>query len=38
MSRHIRGNALKLKRFEDNTFDMSLLFGYMYHLFTFEEG
>lgn len=26
-----QGNALKLKRFEDNTFDMALLFGPMYH-------
>ena len=32
-----QGNALKLKRFEDNTFDMALLFGPMYHLFTFED-
>jgi ubiquinone/menaquinone biosynthesis C-methylase UbiE len=32
-----QGNALKLKRFEDNTFDVTLLFGPMYHLFTFED-
>ncbi|MCR4695515.1 MAG: class I SAM-dependent methyltransferase [Pseudobutyrivibrio sp.] len=32
-----QGNALKLKRFEDNSFDVSLLFGPMYHLLTEEE-
>ena len=32
-----QGNALKLKRFEDNSFDVTLLFGPMYHLFTFED-
>ncbi len=32
-----QGNALKLSRFEDNTFDLTLLFGPMYHLFTFED-
>lgn len=32
-----QGNALKLKRFEDNTFDITLLFGPMYHLFTQED-
>lgn len=32
-----QGNALKLNRFEDDTFDMALLFGPMYHLFTFED-
>ncbi len=32
-----QGNALKLKRFEDNTFDLTLLFGPMYHLFSFED-
>ncbi len=32
-----QGNALKLKRFEDNTFDLTLLFGPMYHLFGFED-
>ncbi len=32
-----QGNALKLKRFEDNTFDLTLLFGPMYHLKTTDE-
>lgn len=32
-----QGNALNLSRFPDNTFDMALLFGPMYHLYTFEE-
>lgn len=32
-----QGNALNLKRFEDNSFDMTLLFGPMYHLYTFED-
>lgn len=32
-----QGNALKLKKFEDNSFDMALLFGPMYHLFTKED-
>jgi ubiquinone/menaquinone biosynthesis C-methylase UbiE len=32
-----QGNALHLKRFEDNSFDMTLLFGPMYHLYTFED-
>lgn len=32
-----QGNALKLKRLEDNTFDMTLLFGPMYHLHGKEE-
>lgn len=32
-----QGNALKLSRFEDNTFDVTLLFGPMYHLKTEEE-
>lgn len=32
-----QGNALKLKRFDDNTFDLTLLFGPMYHLFDFEH-
>lgn len=27
-----QGNALRLKRFEDNTFDLVLVFGPMYHL------
>ena len=29
-----QGNALKLKRFEAESFDVTLLFGPMYHLFT----
>lgn len=32
-----QGNALKLKRFEDNSFDFALLFGPMYHLHSTEE-
>ncbi len=32
-----QGNALKLKRFEDNSFDLTLMFGPMYHLLSFEE-
>lgn len=32
-----QGNALKLKRFSDETFDVTLLFGPMYHLFTNED-
>lgn len=32
-----QGNALKLKRFENNSFDVTLLFGPMYHLFSFED-
>ncbi len=32
-----QGNALKLKRFGDNEFDMALLFGPMYHLFTHQD-
>ena len=32
-----QGTALKLKRFEDNTFDLTLVFGPMYHLYTFED-
>ncbi len=33
----IQGNALDLKMFEDNTFDVTLLFGPMYHLLKEEE-
>ena len=33
----VQGNAMDLSLFEDNTFDMALLFGPMYHLFTFED-
>lgn len=32
-----QGNALNLKRFQDDTFDMTLVFGPMYHLYTMEE-
>lgn len=32
-----QGNALKLSRFADNSFDVALLFGPMYHLFSFED-
>lgn len=32
-----QGNALDLKRFKDNTFDVTLVFGPMYHLYTFED-
>ena len=32
-----QGNALKLKRFENDSFDVTLLFGPMYHLHTKEE-
>ena len=32
-----QGNALKLSKFADESFDLTLLFGPMYHLFTFEE-
>lgn len=32
-----QGNAMKLKRFDDNTFDLTLLFGPMYHLHEREE-
>lgn len=32
-----QGNAMDLSRFADETFDLTLVFGPMYHLFTFEE-
>ena len=32
-----QGNAMKLKRFEDDSFDMVLVFGPMYHLHEKEE-
>ena len=32
-----RGTALDLSRFEENTFDMTLIFGPMYHLYTVED-
>lgn len=33
----MQGNALKLKKLADNQFDLTLLFGPMYHLFGFED-
>jgi SAM-dependent methyltransferase len=33
----MHGTALDLSRFEENTFDMTLVFGPMYHLFKFED-
>lgn len=33
----IQGNALNLKKLADDEFDITLLFGPMYHLFTFDE-
>ena len=33
----MQGNALDLSRFEENTFDMTLVFGPMYHLFAFND-
>lgn len=35
--RAYQGNALNLKRFADDSFDVTLLFGPMYHLYTFED-
>ncbi len=32
-----QGTALKLSRFEENSFDLTLIFGPMYHLYTFED-
>ncbi len=32
-----RGDARKLKRFAEDTFDLTLLFGPMYHLYSFED-
>ena len=32
-----QGNALKLSRFKDDSFDVTLLLGPMYHLYTFED-
>ena len=32
-----QGNALNLKRFENDQFDMTLVFGPMYHLYSLEE-
>ncbi len=33
----MQGNALNLKKLSDNTFDVTLLFGPMYHLFETED-
>lgn len=33
----MQGTALDLSRFDENTFDMTLVFGPMYHLYTFED-
>lgn len=33
----MQGTALDLSRFSENTFDMTLVFGPMYHLFKFED-
>jgi len=33
----MQGNATRLKRLTDNSFDITLLFGPMYHLFGFED-
>ena len=33
----MQGNALNLKKLNSNTFDITLLFGPMYHLFGFED-
>ena len=32
-----QGTALDLSRFQENTFDVTLVFGPMYHLYTFED-
>lgn len=32
-----QGNAMNLKRFDNDSFDMTLVFGPMYHLLTFED-
>lgn len=32
-----QGNALKMKKYADESFDVTLLFGPMYHLFTMED-
>ena len=32
-----QGNAMNLKHFDDESFDVTLLFGPMYHLFSFED-
>lgn len=33
----LKGNALDLSVFRDNTFDITMLLGPMYHLYTFED-
>lgn len=33
----IQGNALNLKKLDDDEYNITLLFGPLYHLFTFEE-
>ena len=33
----MQGTALDLSRFSENTFDLTLVFGPMYHLYTFED-
>lgn len=33
----MQGTALDLSRFPENTFDMTLVFGPMYHLYTFKD-
>jgi ubiquinone/menaquinone biosynthesis C-methylase UbiE len=33
----MQGTALDLSRFSENTFDMTLIFGPMYHLYKFED-
>ena len=33
----VQGNVLDLSRYEDNTFDLTLVLGPMYHLFTNED-
>ena len=33
----MQGNALNLKKLSDETFDLTLLFGPMYHLFSYED-
>ena len=32
-----QGNAMKLSRFKDDSFDLTLVFGPMYHLYTKED-
>lgn len=32
-----QGNAMKLSRFQDESFDMTMIFGPMYHLYSFED-